>query len=276
MYLGAHVSIAKSIALAPERGRSIGCEAIQIFTKNQMQWKTRDLSAEEAEGFRENLKASGMNSAIAHDSYLINLGSSSEDLWKKSVESLKHEAERCDALGIECLVMHPGANADESEGIKNIVKGLNQVLESSRTTVLLEITAGQGNSIGHGFEQLARVTEQVDYRERVGVCFDTCHAYAAGYDVKNKYHEVMDELDDVLGLEKLRALHLNDSRGSLGSHLDRHENIGRGALGTETFRQIVNDRKLSEIPGILETPGGDEDFRMNLEILKSLRSGKVF
>ena len=270
MYLGAHVSIAKSIALAPERGRSIGCEAIQIFTKNQMQWKTRDLSVEETEGFREQMKSSGMSSAIAHDSYLINLGSSSEDLWKKSVESLKHEAERCDALGIKKLVIHPGANKNEEEGIERIAEGIKRTLDESRVTIVLETTAGQGSYIGRRFEQLSSIMERTG-RERVSVCFDTCHAYASGYDIRNDYEGVMDEFDRMVGIGNLGAMHLNDSKGALGSHLDRHEDIGNGTLGIEPFRRFVNDKRFSEIPGILETHGGEGDFRRNLNVLKSLR-----
>jgi deoxyribonuclease-4 len=250
MYLGAHVSIAKSIALAPERGRSIGCEAIQIFTKNQMQWKTRDLSVEETEGFKEQMKSSGMSSAIAHDSYLINLGSSSEDLWKKSVESLKHEAERCDALGIKKLVIHPGANKNEEEGIERIAEGIKRTLDESRVTIVLETTAGQGSYIGRRFEQLSSIMERTG-RERVSVCFDTCHAYASGYDIRNDYEGVMDEFDRMVGIGNLSAMHLNDSKGSLGSHLDRHEDIGNGTLGIEPFRRFVNDKRFSDLPGII-------------------------
>lgn len=270
MYLGAHVSIAKSIALAPERGKSIGCEAIQIFTKNQRQWRAREISAEEAEGFAESMKNSGIREAVAHISYLVNLGSSNSELWEKSLESFMREANRCDVLGINHLVIHPGTNKDENEGIRRIAEGINRAIESSKVTIALETTAGQGNSIGHRFEQLSSIMELTD-KKRVSVCFDTCHAYAAGYDIKDDYEKVMEEFDSVIGIDYLSTVHLNDSKGACGSHLDRHEHIGKGALGIETFGRLVNDKRLSKIPGILETPGGDEEFKKNLDTLKSLR-----
>ncbi len=270
MYLGAHVSIAKSIALAPERGKSIGCEAIQIFTKNQRQWRAREIGGEEAKEFEENMKKNEIKEAVAHVSYLINLGSSNSELWKKSLESFMHETNRCDVLGIDHLVIHPGTNRDESEGIKRIAEGINRAIESSNVIIALETTAGQGNSIGHRFEQLSSIIELTD-KKRVSVCFDTCHTYAAGYDIKESYEKVMEEFDSVIGMKHLSTIHLNDSKGSCGSHLDRHEHIGKGALGTETFRRLVNDKRLSKVPGILETPGGDEEFKKNLDTLKALR-----
>jgi len=273
MYLGAHVSIAKSIALAPERGREIGCESIQVFTKNQRQWRAKEISAEEAKEFIENMKKNGIREAVAHTSYLINLGSSNDELWAKSLESLVHEAQRCDVLGIKKLVLHPGTNKDEREGIERIAEGLKKAIDSSKVIIALEITAGQGNSIGHRFEQIARIMELTD-KKKISVCFDTCHAYAAGYDIKEHYDQVFEEFDRVIGIEHLNVVHLNDSKSSCGSRLDRHEHIGKGALGIETFRRIVNDKRLSEISGVLETPGGDEDFKRNLYLLKTLRQDK--
>lgn len=270
MHLGAHVSIAKSIALAPERGRAIGCEAIQIFTKNQRQWKAKDIGREEAENFAEGMKKNGLKEAIAHASYLINLGSSNDDLWNKSVESFVHEAQRCDALGIKKLVIHPGSNKDEREGIERIAEGIKKTLDESKVTVVLETTAGQGSYIGRRFEQISSIMERTE-KKRVAVCFDTCHTYASGYDIRGDYEGVIEEFDRIIGIENLSAMHLNDSRGALGSHLDRHEDIGKGALGTETFGRLVNDQRFSEIPGILETNGEEEDFKRNLDTLKSLR-----
>lgn len=270
MRLGAHVSIAESVALAPERGRAIGCEAIQIFTKNQRQWKARDIGADEANGFAEGMKRTGLKEAVAHASYLINVGSPKDDLWNKSVDSLVHEAQRCDALGIKHLVLHPGSNKDEREGIERIAEGIRRTLDGARATVVLETTAGQGSYIGRRFEQISSIMERTE-KKRVAVCFDTCHAYASGYDIRGNYDAVMEEFDRTVGIENMSVFHLNDSRGALGSHLDRHEDIGKGALGTETFRRFVNDPRFSEIPGILEINGEDDDFRRNLDTLKSLR-----
>ena len=274
MLLGAHVSIAGSIASAPRRGGDMGCEAIQIFTKNQRQWKIKEIGAEEAESFKKNLSKFGIEGTVAHASYLVNLGSGKEELYKKSLESFAEEGKRCDILGIKYLVFHPGTNEDERKGIKNISNALNRAVENTKTVFLLETTAGQGSSIGYKLDQLASIIGGVEDKKRVGVCLDTCHMYSAGYDIKGDYEKVVESIEDNIGIERVKVIHLNDSKNSLGSRIDRHEHIGRGSLGIESFRTLVNDKRWANLPGILETPGGEEDYRRNLEILKGLRIEK--
>ena len=274
MLLGAHVSIAGSIADAPQRGGKIGCEAIQIFTKNQRRWRVKKIGAEEAESFEKNLSEFGIESAVAHVSYLVNLGSGKEELYKKSLESFVEEGKRCDTLGIKHLVFHPGTNKGEREGIKNISNALNRAIESTKTIFLLETTAGQGSSIGYKLDQLASIIDRVEDKKRVGICLDTCHMYSAGYDIKRNYEKVVENVEDMIGIERVKVIHLNDSKNLLGSRIDRHEHIGRGSIGIESFRTLVNDKRWANLPGILETPSGEEDYRRNLEILKGLRVEK--
>ena len=274
MLLGAHVSIAGSIANAPQRGKDMGCEAIQIFTKNQRQWKVKEMGAEEAESFKKNLSKFGIESTVAHASYLVNLGSGKEELYKKSLESFAEEGKRCDALGVKHLVFHPGTNEDEKEGIKNISNALNKAIENTKTIFLLETTAGQGSSIGYELEHLASIMDWVEHKKRVGACLDTCHMYSAGYDIKGNYEKVVESIEGNIGIERVKVIHLNDSKNPLGSRIDRHEHIGKGSLGIESFRTLVNDKRWANLPGILETPGGEEDYRRNLGILKGLRVEK--
>lgn len=279
--LGAHVSIAESVALAPERGMAIGCESIQIFSKNQQQWQARPLADEDANGFKEGLRKCNIKAAIIHDSYLINLASPKPDLLEKSLASFRHEIECAAMLGVRYLVFHPGSHtgAGEKKGMETIASSLNRLhAETKRSGVVtvLEIAAGQGTNIGYRFEQMREMMDMIHDKTRIGVCYDTCHAFAAGYDIRTEddYEKVIARLDETISLEKLKAFHLNDSKGKLGSRIDRHEHIGKGELGLEPFRLLVNDKRFENHPGTLETPGDESDFAMNLKVLKSLRGKK--
>lgn len=278
MRLGAHMSIAGGVSKALERGYSIGCEAIQIFTKNQRQWKAKPLEPDEIERFKQKRAETGIHPVVAHDTYLINLGSPDETAWQKSLDAYIHELERCEVLSIPYLVMHPGSHmgSGEEAGLRRIAEGLNRAHAATpgfRVITLLETTAGQGTNLGYRFEQLASIREMVAEPERVAICFDTCHAFAAGYELRTPegYAETMAEFDRILGLDLLRCFHLNDSKTDLGSRVDRHQHIGQGLLGLEPFRLLLNDPRFAALPGLLETPKGKE-MREDIENLRVLRS----
>ncbi|HAG07776.1 MAG: putative endonuclease 4 [Clostridia bacterium 62_21] len=279
MPLGAHMSIAGGMDKAILRGQSIGCETIQVFTKSSNRWRAKPLVSEEIARFKQAREESGINPVFGHTSYLINLGSPDEDLWQKSVDSFLVEMERCAALGLPYLVMHPGAHmgAGEDVGLRRIGRALDEILartEGSGVIILLETTAGQGSNIGYRFEHLARLIEESAYPDRLGVCFDTCHAFAAGYDLRTPeaFHRTFEEFDALIGIDRLKAIHLNDSRGDLGSRIDRHEHIGLGKLGLEPFRLLLNDPRFRNLPMVLETPKGPDmkEDVMNLATLRSL------
>jgi deoxyribonuclease-4 len=276
--LGAHMSIAGGIHKALERGESIGCECIQLFTANPRQWAARPLSEEDVRQFRRRKAETGIDPVVAHDSYLINLGSPNEELRRKSITAMSAELDRCAKLGIQYLVMHPGSHggAGQHSGARRIANALYQLLDgtpSSGVTVLLETTAGHSASLGANFEQLAQVIDLVKLDERLGVCFDTCHAFAAGYEFRTRkgYERTFQELDEIVGLSHLKLFHLNDSKRDLGSHVDRHEHIGKGFLGTKPFRMLMNDPRFRVAPMILETPKG-KDMTADVENLAVLRS----
>lgn len=277
--LGAHMSIAGGVDLAILRGNSIGCEVIQIFTKPSRNWSSRVYSEEEIGRFKTNLKNGTVKIVIAHDSYLLNLGSSNDFLRKRSIEAMIDEMERCEALGIPYLIAHPGSHtgAGEAVGIRLISQSLDIVHQSCKgfmSQVALEITAGQGTNLGCNFDQIKQLIDATKEPERVQVCFDTEHAFASGYDFRTKelYDKTFNEFNEKIGLEKLVAFHLNDSKKDLGSHVDRHEHIGKGYLGIEPFRLIINDIRFLGKPMCLETPKNpdlNEDVE-NLNILKNL------
>ena len=278
MYLGAHVSTSGGIDRAPANGVHLGCEAIQVFTKNQMQWRAKPLSTGEITAYKNAFSGSGIFVAVSHDSYLINLGSPEEAKLMQSIASFEDEIERCELLGIPCLVFHPGSHmgAGETAGLQTIAASLNQALEKKKgysTELLLETTAGQGTNLGYTFEQLAEILDLVKEKSRVGVCVDSCHIFAAGYDIRAKagYEETFQRLDSVIGLKKIKAFHLNDSKKGLGSKVDRHEHIGEGELGLEAFRLLVHDERFQGLPMLLETPGGGAEYEKNLKVLKELR-----
>jgi len=279
MLLGAHMSIAGGIDKAIERGNSLSCTAIQLFTKNSNQWKGRVITDEEIERFFTLMKKSKITRIIAHDSYLINLASSNKELRERSINALIDEMGRCRILEIRYLVMHPGAHlgAGEEIGIKNIIDSLNIVLEKTdgwSVDVVLESTAGQGTNIGYRFEHLRSIMDGVKQKERVWVCLDSCHIFAAGYDISTPegYKRVIGEFDKLIGLGRLICIHVNDSKKGFGSHVDRHEHIGKGCLGEGFFKILMNDKRFENIPKIIETPKGEDmqEDRINLAILRKM------
>ncbi len=278
--VGAHVSIAGGFFKAIEEGVQIGCTAIQIFTKNNRQWHSRSITEEQAQEFITAQSNSNIDVVVTHASYLINLGSITPEVQKKSFAALVDEIKRCDQLKIPYLVLHPGTAESNrrQETIKETGKLINQALEETsdcKTTVLIETMAGQGKSIGSSFEELATMLNQVTYKKRIGICFDTCHAFAAGYDftTPEKYQDIIKDFDNSIGLEYLKAFHLNDSKKEIGSHVDRHEDIGKGAINLQAFAMIMNDPRFKDTPKILETPVTGiavEDYKRNLETLIKL------
>ncbi len=283
MYLGAHMSIAESIALAPERGEAVGCEAIQIFSRSpRMLRKTKPLAVDESIAFRENLTAHHIARAVVHANYLINLASPTKPMLKVSRTAFVEELERAQQLGLHDVIFHPGAHMGKGEaaGLRAIAQSLDWCLSHAQAPdvfAVLENTAGAGSVLGYTFEQVAAVIEQSSFPDRIGVCVDTCHAFAAGYDFRTReaYEDLMKTLDATVSLGRIRAFHLNDSKGELNSHADRHENIGKGKIGLEGFRPLVNDARFRELPGCLEYPGDDAGYRRNLKALRSLIEGYV-
>ncbi len=280
--LGAHMSIAGGVSKALDRGQQIGCDTIQIFTRNNNRWASKPLSSDEIERFHQRVKETGIWPVFSHAAYLINLASPKPDLRRKSIEAFIDELERAEALNLLGVVLHPGSHMGEGEeaGIARIAEALDQCHAATpgfRTLTLLEITAGTGDHIGYRFEQLAAIRERVKEPERIGFCFDTCHAFAAGYDFRTRegYEAVMAEFDRVLGLDRLKAIHLNDSKHPLGSRKDRHEHIGKGHIGLDGFRWLLNDPRLQQVPMVLETPKSPdmhEDVE-NLRVLRTLVEG---
>lgn len=277
---GAHMSIAGGMHLAFPRAEEVGCAAIQVFTKNASQWRGKPISAAEAEAFRQAWQVSSIGPVIAHDSYLINLAAPDEEAWRKSIAAFVDEMERCALLGIPELVMHPGAHlgTGEESGLQRMAAAFREIFAAAPggVTVLLENTAGQGTCLGYRFEHLAAIMEQVP-AGRFGVCFDTCHAWAAGYDLATaeSYAATISEFDRLIGLQWLRAFHVNDCKKALGCRVDRHEHIGQGSIGEAGFAALMQDTRFVGIPKILETPK-DEDGefdRMNLATLRRLAAG---
>jgi len=277
MVLGGHVSVTGGVRNAPERARAVTCDCMQIFSKNQMQWASKPLDLEDAEQYKVNMGAHGIRETVIHDSYLINLGSPDKALLKRSREAFLDEVVRAKHLGVRNLIFHPGAHmgAGEQVGLKRIADSLNWVRKESGSgdvRFVLENTAGQGTVLGHSFEQIAKVIDMLDDQRNVGVCFDTCHGYVAGYDVRSNdgYEKTFEIFDEVLGVEMMSAMHINDSKGKQGSHLDRHEQIGKGFLGLECFKHFMNDDRWEGIPMVLETPEGEKGYKQELKTLRSL------
>ncbi len=276
--LGAHVSVAGGVLNAPERGRGIAADAIQIFTANQNRWQSPPLSAENIEGFRAGMTEDRPQVSITHDSYLINLCATDEWKRKRAVEAFVEEMDRSESLGINYIVFHPGAHmgAGVEAGCDLVAASLNNALEQRpghKVKLLVEITAGQGTTVGHTFEQIAAILGGVRRPERMGVCFDTQHAFAAGYDLRTSdgWDRVMAEFDSVIGLNQLMVFHLNDSKKAHGSRVDRHEKIGQGLLGLMPFWRLVNDERFAQTPAVLETPVDDgAEYGPEIELLRSL------
>ena len=277
--LGAHMSIAGGYHNAVERARTAGCDCVQLFTKNNNQWRAKPLTEDDRTLFQGALKKLKIKHAIAHDSYLINLASPNEELWQKSIDAFQEELLRCEHLGIANLVTHPGAftGSSEAEGLARVVAALDEVHRRTpglKAKTALETTAGQGSCLGWRFEHLATILDEVAEPDRLGVCFDTCHVFAAGYPLstEREYKATMAELDKVVGLKQIRAFHLNDSKQPLGSRVDRHAHIGRGKMGLEPFRNLLNDARFRRIPMYLETAKEQEEgVEMDVINLATLR-----
>jgi deoxyribonuclease IV len=277
--IGAHQSIAGGYHKAVEIAHRLKCDCVQLFTKNNNQWRAKELTDDDVLKFRAALAALGVSHPLAHDSYLINLASPDPELWKKSVDSFTMEMLRADRLGIPYLVTHPGAYTTSSEeaGIAAIVRALDEVHRQTRgikTQCLLETTAGQGSCLGCRFEHLAAMIDGVQDPDRLGICVDTCHIFAAGYPIgtEKDYRATMRSLDKTVGIPLVRAIHLNDSVKALGSRVDRHAHIGRGMIGKEGFRLLVNDRRFRKVPMYLETPKGEEKGKdLDLINLRAVR-----
>ncbi len=273
--LGAHMSIAGGIEQSLYRGSSIGCTAIQIFTHSNRQWSIKNLTTEDQTKFIKAKEKTDINSIVVHASYLINLATKNPETLEKSIITLEQELIRCDFLGIEYLVLHPGSSEKENEALDQIAENINKVLNKKeyKCTILLEIMAGQGNSVAYTFEQLKQISSQIKDSKRIGFCFDTCHAWASGYNFSTPedYKKMWQKFDSILGIENLRAIHLNDSKKECGSRIDRHEDIGKGKIGIEAFKLIMNDQRFVNIPKILETPYIDlEKYKQELELLREL------
>jgi deoxyribonuclease-4 len=261
--LGAHMSIGGGPHMAVQRAHAVGCDCVQIFSKNNSQWQAKPLSCEKAEQFQRALHEFHITHPLVHSSYLINLATPDKALWKKSIDAFIVELQRAHQLGIPYVVLHPGAftTSSEAAGIRRIIRALNEVHEQTRdlrASCLLENTAGQGTCLGWQFDQLAAMLDGVNSPEQVGVCLDTCHAYAAGYPLTEAedYRRTMQTFRDLIGFKRLKAIHLNDSKGRLGSRVDRHEHIGQGHLGNQAFRNLLHDRRVLRVPMYLETPKG--------------------
>ncbi len=279
MKFGAHMSISGGLHKAFARGETAGCDTVQIFSKNQQQWRAKPLIETDISLFKAEQQRSGFEPLIVHDSYLINLASPNDELWEKSIAAFGEELERCALLGIPYIVTHPGAHVGSGEeaGLLREAVAFNRLFDAGigdGVTVLLETTAGQGTTLGYRFEHLARLMELINRTERLAVCVDTCHILAAGYDIRTPetYAATFAEFDQVVGIQHIKAFHLNDSQKDLGSRVDRHTHIGEGCIGIEGFRSLVNDARFAGLPMILETPKGEdlaEDI-VNLEKLRGL------
>lgn len=282
--LGAHLSIAGGVVNALLAAERLGCSTVQLFTKNSNQWVGKPFSADEPAEFRKVLRRTRLKLATSHDSYLINLATADRALWRRSVAAFLVELDRAEALDLTYVVTHPGAHVGcgDDAGLANVVRAIDEVHDrrvDCKVKILLELTAGQGTCLGHRFEHLAAVLDRVRDPKRLGVCLDTCHVFAAGYAfaTEAEYAAMMTEFDRTIGLRKLKLFHLNDSKRARGSRVDRHEHIGRGHIGLEPFRRIINDQRFRKTPMILETPKEDADGRamdpVNLAVLRGLYDG---
>ncbi len=276
-FVGAHVSTAGGVFNAPLNAKEIGAKAFALFTKNQRQWKARPLTEETINKFKENLKRVGIKPehVLPHDSYLINLGSPEPEKRRKSLEAFIDEIERCYRLGLKYLNFHPGSHlkkVSEEECLKIVANSLNEAISRTKDVVLvIENTAGQGSNVGYRFEHIAQIIELVEDKSRIGVCLDTCHLFAAGYDIRTReaYERTMEEFDQIVGFKYLKGMHLNDAKSQLGSRVDRHHSIGKGNIGLDAFRFIMNDPRLDNIPLILETID-PSIWKEEIELLYSL------
>jgi len=274
-YIGAHVSAAGGVENAPLNAQEIGATAFALFVKNQKQWSAPPLTAENISNFKKNCEKYSYTpeQILPHDSYLINLGNPEREARQRSLESFLLEVQRCEQLGLKYLNFHPGSHLkkiSEEESLKYVAENLNITLDKSKgITLVIETTAGQGSNLGYKFEHIAFLIDQITDKKRIAVCLDTCHSYSAGYDLKNKYAEVFNEFDRIIGLKYLKAFHLNDDKKELGSKVDRHEGLGQGTLGWELFKKLIQDDRFDEHIFILETPV-PENWPQEIKKLKEL------
>ncbi len=277
MLLGAHMSIAGGVFNALLEGERIGCTTIQIFTKSSNQWRAKELGEEELDRYDAEQKRTGISPVVAHDSYLINLASPDPALLEKSREAFLEEMKRCEKMKIPYLVTHPGSHMGQGddEGLKKVAQSLDWLHERAdgfKVRIALECTAGQGTNLGYRFEHLAKIMEHCAHPALVRICLDTCHLFGAGYDIRTPeaYEKTISEFDRIIGLKRLVAIHMNDSKKGLGSKVDRHEHIGKGLIGKKAFGLFVNDKRFEKIPKLLETPKENDMDRINLGVLKRL------
>ena len=276
--VGAHVSIAGEMYKSVERALSIGATTMQIFTKSSRSWVAKKLTDQNCEDFKTAVKSSGLSHLVAHASYLINIGTHDGETERKAVDALTDELMRCEQLGIPYLVLHPGSHVGEGieKGIKQIAKHLDAILQKidGKTIIALETMAGQGTNLGSTFEEIKTIIDLCEEKKRIGVCLDTCHIFSAGYDISTTdgYKKVMKSFDEIIGLKKLKVVHINDSKTAFNSHKDRHEELGKGSIPLETFKLIMHDKNLENIPKILETPTDDEMklYCKEIKLLKEL------
>lgn len=275
--LGAHMSISGGLHKAAQRAKAIGCTTMQIFTKNNKAWFGKKLQKEEINLFKQAVKEAGLSKIMVHTSYLINIGSSRPEVEKKSIVALKHELHRCEELNIPYLVLHPGSHlgAGEEKCIKKVAKNLAAVLHDAtgETMILLETMSGQGTNIGYTFEQLRQIYDLCTQHKHLGICLDTCHIFAAGYDFSTteSYKAMWQKFKKIIGMRKLKAIHLNDSLEPFGSKKDRHANIGKGEIPRKTFALIMNDKSLAAIPKVLETPAErDTTYQHEIQLLRKM------
>ncbi len=276
-YLGAHESVSKGLHKAFDRIDKVGGESLQIFTRNQRQWNPKPLTREEIDNYKAARERYDSMIVASHASYLVNLASGKDELRKKSIDAFVQELQRCHQLEIPYIVIHPGSHGGDGveTGLERFTAALDEVIDraGSDAMVLVETTAGQGTALGSAFEELALIRNGSRFGEKIGVCLDTCHIFAAGYDIRSAaaYRKTLDQFDEVIGLEHLHFFHLNDSKKDLASRVDRHEHIGRGCIGLEGFRQLLNDPCFADHPMALETPKG-EDLQEDIENLAALRN----
>jgi deoxyribonuclease-4 len=273
--LGGHISTGGGIELSPDRAIGFSFRSFQLFSKNQMQWKAKPLGKEEIELFKKSRRKNNISHVMIHASYLLNSATSDQELKGKVTEGLKLEIERADLLEADSVTYHPGSRKDASleQGIRNVISILNVVLkEEQNVKVLIENSAGQGNSVGKTFQELSMIIDGIELKDKIGICFDTCHAWAAGYELVSRegYAETMDDLKSNLGMKYLIGFHMNDSKKGKGFNVDRHEQIGMGTIGLEGFRNFVYDEEIRGKPMILETPKGEEGYMEDITRLNSI------
>ena len=284
MRLGAHVSVAGGLQNAIPWALEIEADTFQMFSKNQRQWIAKPLTDEDIEAFKTPLSQTNLGPLMIHDSYLINMGSPDEEKGKRAQIAFLEEYKRCEALGVAYLNFHPGSHTHpkkdmrddkqtRNEALERIAQHMNKTLEETKgynSKLVIENAAGQGTNVGIKFEEIKHIIDHIDVKKRVGVCIDTQHAWASGYDWRNDFNQIWDDFEGIVGMEYLVALHLNDSKSDLGSRVDRHDNIGMGKLGKETFKNFMQEKRLEHLAGYLETPGGPEMWKPEIAVLRKL------